>query len=157
MKHNIKFLILDVDGTMTDGGIYITEEGHQFKKFSAKDGLGIKIAMKSGIDVGIISHSYSTEMVSKRANMLGMKYVYIGQQPKLQILEEWLTELDLQLNEIAYIGDDLNDLDIMEKVGFKACPSDATETIKQICDVVLTNKGGEGAVREFIDKHLLGK
>ena len=74
----IKLLILDVDGTLTDGGIYITEKGEQFKKFNSRDGLGIKMALKSGIEVGIISHSMSSEMIDARANMLGINYLYIG-------------------------------------------------------------------------------
>lgn len=151
----IKLLLLDVDGTMTDAGIYIMEDGTQFKKFNARDGIGIKMAIAAGIDVGIISHSIVAEMVSARANMLGMKYTYIGQRPKLEVLEEWQKELGLEDNEIAFIGDDVNDYHIMQKVGFKACPADAVDQIKNIVDVVLEKKGGEGAVREFIDTYLL--
>ncbi len=151
----IKMLILDVDGTMTDGGVYIQEDGKQFKKFSAQDGLGIKLAIKSGVDVGIISHSTVTEMVTARANMLGLKHFYIGQRPKLEVLEEWQKELGIDYNSVAYIGDDVNDLDIMERVGFTACPANAIDKVKSIVNVILTKKGGEGAVREFIDRYLL--
>lgn len=153
-KH-IKLLILDVDGTMTDAGIYIMEDGRQFKKFNARDGIGIKLALQAGIEVGIISHSLVTEMVSARANMLGMKYTYVGQRPKLEVLEEWQRDLGLKDEEIAFIGDDINDYHIMQKVGFCACPADAVDQIREIADVVLTKKGGEGAVREFIDQYLL--
>ena len=156
MKNSsIKMLILDVDGTLTDGGVYIQEDGKQFKKFNAQDGLGIKLAIKAGVDVGIISHSSVTEMVTVRANMLGLKHFYIGQRPKLEVLEEWQKELNIRYEEIAYIGDDVNDLDIMEKVGFRACPANAISKIKEISDVVLTKNGGDGAVREFIDLYLL--
>lgn len=151
----IKLLLLDVDGTMTDAGIYVMEDGKQFKKFNARDGIGIKLAMQAGVDVGIISHSLVAEMVTARANMLGMKYFYIGQRPKLEILEEWQAELGLEDNEIAFIGDDINDYHIMQKVGFKACPADAVDQIKETVDVILTKKGGEGAVREFIDNYIL--
>lgn len=153
--NNIKFLILDVDGTMTDGGIYMLEDGSQFKKFNAKDGLGIKMAIKAGIDVGIISHSHSSEMVNTRANMLGLKHVYVGQDSKLMVLNRWLSELKINIQEIAFIGDDVNDKEIMGAVGFSACPADASLEIKQIADLTLTCNGGHGAVREFIDKYLL--
>jgi 3-deoxy-D-manno-octulosonate 8-phosphate phosphatase (KDO 8-P phosphatase) len=155
MKPNIKLLILDVDGTMTDGGIYIMEDGRQFKKFNAKDGLGIRMAINAGVEVGIISHSLVAEMVTSRANTLGMKYYYVGQRPKEDVLEEWMSELKLKFEEIAFMGDDLNDFEIMQKVGFKACPADATDQIKAISNVVLEKKGGEGAVREFIDRFIL--
>jgi YrbI family 3-deoxy-D-manno-octulosonate 8-phosphate phosphatase len=152
---NIKFLVLDVDGTLTDGGVYVMEDGRQFKKFDVKDGMGIKLALAAGIEVGIISHSLVGEMVSSRANMLGMKYVYIGQEPKLEILESWLKELHLSYNEVAFIGDDVNDLEIMKAVGFSACPSDAMNVIKNNADITLLSRGGKGAVREFIDRFLL--
>ncbi len=151
----IKLLVLDVDGTMTDGGVYVMEDGKQFKKFNAHDGLGIRLAMKAGVEVGIISHSLVTEMVSSRANALGMKYFYIGQKPKLEVLSEWLTELSVHQEQVAFMGDDLNDLEIMNHVGFSVCPSNAVKQIKQIADVILASKGGDGAVREFIDDYLL--
>ena len=151
----IKLLVLDVDGTMTDGGIYVMEDGRQFKKFNAKDGMGIKLALKTGIEVGIISHSLVTEMVSSRANSLGLKYFYIGQESKLMVLKKWQEELGIQTDKIAFIGDDVNDLEIMQYVGTAACPADAVKPIKEISDIVLTKNGGEGAVREFIDNYLL--
>ncbi|WP_421893453.1 KdsC family phosphatase [Marinoscillum sp.] len=153
----IKLLVLDVDGTMTDGGIYIMEDGRQFKKFHARDGLGIKEAMKVGVEVGIISHSLATEMVNSRANMLGMKHFYVGQRPKLEVLSEWIKELNISYNEICFIGDDINDLEIMQKVGFSACPADAAAAIKKIAKVVLDKKGGDAAVREFIDRFILSE
>ena len=151
----IKLLILDVDGTLTDGGIYITEKGEQFKKFNSRDGLGIKMALKSGIEVGIISHSMSSEMIDARANMLGINYLYIGQRPKLEVLDEWLEELGLEYANTAFVGDDVNDLDIIEKAGLTACPGDSIQKVKELADIVLTANGGNGAVREFIDNYLL--
>lgn len=154
-KKEIRFLVLDVDGTMTNAGIYIMEDGRQFKKFNARDGMGIKLAIQSGTQVGIISHSMVSEMVTSRANALGMKYYYVGQKPKEEVLESWLEDLQLSYEEIAFIGDDINDFEIMQKVGFAACPADAVDQIKAIADVVLTKNGGEGAVREFIDRFVL--
>lgn len=153
---HIKLLVLDVDGTMTDAGVYITEKGEQFKKFNARDGIGIKQALKNGIEVGIISHSLVTEMVNIRANMLGMKYYYIGQRPKLEVLEGWLRDLKISKEQVAFIGDDINDLEIIEAVGYSACPSDGVDAVKKKVNVVLEKKGGEGCVREFIDAYLLG-
>ena len=152
---DIKFLILDVDGTLTDGGIYLSDEGEQFKKFNAKDGMGIRKAISKGIEVGIISHSYSSKMIDDRANMLGLKYVYVGEKPKLQIVDQWLSELGLSRDEVAYMGDDINDLEVMELVGFAACPADSSEEVLKISQKVMKKKGGAGAVREFIDEHLL--
>ena len=123
----IKFLILDVDGTLTDGGIYLSDEGKQFKKFNVKDGIGIKKAISEGIEVGIISHSHSSKMIDDRADMLGLKYVYVGQKSKLQVLDQWLNELGLSRNEVAYMGDDINDLEVMKVVGCTACPADSSE------------------------------
>ena len=152
---DIKFLILDVDGTLTDGGIYLSDEGVQFKKFNAKDGMGIRKAISKGIEVGIISHSYSSKMIDDRANMLGLKYVYVGGKPKLQVVDEWLSELGLSRNEVAYKGDDINDLDVMKLVGCTACPADSSEEVLEISQKVMKKNGGAGAVREFIDEHLL--
>jgi YrbI family 3-deoxy-D-manno-octulosonate 8-phosphate phosphatase len=152
---HIKLLVLDVDGTMTDGGVYVTEEGVQFKRFNARDGMGIKLAMKAGIEVGIISHSLITGMVQTRADNLGMKYVYIGQSPKITILGEWLTALNIEKQQVAFIGDDVNDLEIMQHVGIAACPADAVQKIQAIADIKLSKNGGHGAVREFIDDYLL--
>lgn len=152
---DIKFLILDVDGTLTDGGIYLSDEGVQFKKFNAKDGLGIRKAISKGIEVGIISHSYSSKMIDDRANMLGLKYVYVGEKPKLQVVDEWLSELGLSRNEVAYMGDDINDLDVMKLVGCTACPADSSEEVLEISQKIMKKNGGAGAVREFIDEHLL--
>lgn len=152
---NIKLLVLDVDGTMTDAGVYILENGSQFKKFNARDGLGIRQAMKAGIEVGIISHSLSTAMVEVRAKMLGLNYFYVGQAAKVEVLEEWKKTLGLTDNQIAYIGDDINDLEVMQQVGTSACPADAVSAISEIAKINLSKKGGEGCVREFIDTYLL--
>ncbi len=152
---SIKLLVLDVDGTMTDAGVYIMEDGSQFKKFNARDGLGIQRAMKAGIEVGIISHSLVSAMVEARANMLGLNYFYIGQDSKVDVLSKWMKELNLNTNQIGYVGDDINDLEVMQMVGTSACPSDAVSSIKKIATIQLAKKGGDGCVREFIDDYLL--
>lgn len=151
----IKMVILDVDGTMTDGGIYITEEGLQFKKYNVHDGMGIQLMLKAGVEIGIISHSLSSGMVMKRAAMLGIKHCYVGKTPKEEVLRQWSGKLNIGLDEMAYIGDDINDIEAMQMVAIGACPANAIEKVKAIADVVLSLKGGEGCVREFADKYVL--
>ncbi|HEY4800533.1 MAG TPA: HAD hydrolase family protein [Bacteroidia bacterium] len=155
MKKKIKFLALDIDGVMTDGGVYITEKGDLFKKFNVKDGVGIRATVRSGIEVGFISAGKSKKILNVRAKMLYVKYVYCGDDEKLSILEKWCRKLKISPNEVAYIGDDINDLKIISAVGLSACPADASGKIKSLAKIVLKKKGGEGCVREFVDKYLL--
>jgi len=150
--NKIKMVVADVDGTLTDAGIYITAEGDEFKKFNARDGMGMKILLAEGVEVGIISASHTTKMVERRAKMLGVKYCYVGFDRKTDVLEGWRSKLDLSYDEIAFLGDDINDKDIMQKVGLAACPSDAVDAIKEIADVVLDKKGGDGCFREFVER-----
>lgn len=151
----IKLLILDVDGVMTDAGMFFTENGDQFKKYNAKDGMAIMALSKIGVDVGIISSGFKLEMVKARADLLKIKHLYVGRDPKIDILNQWCEKLQISLDEVAIIGDDINDLSIMNKVGFSACPADAVLRVKQSVDLVLQTKGGRGCVREFIDFYLL--
>lgn len=152
----IKLLILDVDGVMTDGGMYYTENGDQFKKFNTKDGMGIMHLIKEGsIHVGIISSGFKGEVVKQRAEMLGITRCYVGRDSKISVLESWCEELQFELEEVAIVGDDINDLTVIRKVGFSAAPKDAVEVVKKEVDLILSKKGGEGCVREFIDNYLL--
>lgn len=154
LKKDIKFLALDVDGTLTDGGMYYTESGEEFKRFDTKDGRGIIELQKRGIEVGLLSSGFKSKIIEGRAKTLNIKRVYVGIDPKLDILEQWCKDMNIDLKEVAYIGDDINDRDIINAVGFTACPADALPTIKNIVDVVLTKNGGYGCVREFIEEHL---
>ena len=151
----IRMLVLDVDGTLTDGGIYLDANGVQSKKFNVRDGMGITLLHEVGIDVGLISHGSAQTILDERAKMLGIKYVYCGKIPKLEIIENWMNELRLASDEIAFIGDDVNDMALLEKVGLSACPADAHYKVIRTVDIVLQRKGGEGCVREFIDRYLL--
>ena len=151
----IKLLILDVDGVMTDAGMFFTESGDQIKKYNAKDGMAIMALTKSDFQVGIISSGYKLEMVKARADLLRIQHVYVGRDPKMTILMDWCSTMGISLDEVAIIGDDINDLDVMQNVGFSACPSDAVPKIKRQVDLVLQAKGGKGCVREFIDQYLL--
>lgn len=152
---NIKFLVLDVDGVMTDGGMYYTESGDQFKKFNTKDGMAIKVVREKGWNVAFLSSGSTDHIVQNRARTLGVERVYVGPQPKIEVLREWCEELNITLENVAYIGDDLNDMEIMEAVGFSACPADAVEAIQLKANIILNRSGGDACVREFVDEHLL--
>jgi 3-deoxy-D-manno-octulosonate 8-phosphate phosphatase (KDO 8-P phosphatase) len=151
----IKLLVLDVDGVQTDGGMYYTESGDQFKKFNSKDGLGIKRAIRQGVHVAFLSSSSHVRIISDRAETLGVKLVHAGPEEKLGVLSGWCKELGVALDEVAYIGDDVNDLACIRAVGVSACPADAVDAVKAEVDVVLDRRGGEGCVREFIDSNML--
>lgn len=153
----IKFLVLDVDGVMTDGGMYVSENGDQLKKYNTKDGMGIIHLTKSGFQVGIISSGFTDSMVQKRAELLGIQKCYVGRESKLEILTSWCTEQAIKLDEVAFIGDDINDLPVLKKVGIAACPSDAVVSVKSSAHVVLSSPGGAGCIREFIDAFLLNE
>jgi len=146
----ITFIILDVDGTMTDGGIYIDSNGVETKKFNIKDGLGIVLAQSVGIEFMILT-GRSSVCVEKRVEELNIKYIAQGIKNKAEYLKDFISSNELLPENIAYIGDDLNDLPAMHYVGVSACPTDAAEEVKAYCDFVLSQKGGEGVVREFVE------
>lgn len=154
INKKIKFLSLDVDGVMTDGGVYITEKGDIAKKFNVKDGVGIRSAIKKGIHVAFISAGKSKKLHNARAKMLGIKFVYSGDKEKLDVVSRWCKKLKISLEEVAHIADDTNDLKLLSAVGFSACPNDAVDEVKKVSKIILEKKGGDGCVREFIDKFL---
>ena len=151
----IKLVLLDVDGTLTDGGIYRGNNGEELKRFNVKDGYAIVNAQKLGIEFGIITGRKS-ELVEIRAKELKIKYLYQGISEKTVILEEIMKKDGLSKEEIAYMGDDLNDLLIMKQVGSSGTPKDAVDEVIQVADFVSKRNGGSGAVREFIE-HILKK
>jgi len=152
MAHvDIKFLVLDVDGTMTDGGMYFNSSGDEIKKFNAKDGRGIINSIEAGVPVALLSSGLNKPLLKKRADMLGIKYVFANEADKLTVLNKWCKELNISLKDTAFIGDDINDLKVMQQVGIAACPADAIRQVRNAAHIILTQKGGEGCVREFID------
>ena len=153
----IKFLVLDVDGTLTDGGMIFTSTGDEIKRFDAKDGRGMINTIKAGIPVGLLSSGLNQPLLEKRAKMLGIQFVFADEKDKLTTLTKWCNELDISLENVAYIGDDVNDVKVMQHVGIAACPSDAVREVRDIAHVILTKKGGHGCVREFIDEYILVK
>lgn len=149
----IKLIVLDVDGTLTDGGIYLTESGEEFKKYNTKDGMAIKRLIRRGMHVAFISASKSVKSVTRRAEMLGVEHCYVGDDPKPSVLEKWLAALDLDYRQALFMGDDINDLDVMRKCGVSACPADASPVVQEIADIVLTRSGGNACFRELVDRY----
>lgn len=146
----IKLVLLDVDGTLTDGGIYRGNNGEELKRFNVKDGYAIVNAQKLGIEFGIITGRKS-ELVEIRSNELKIKYLYQGISEKTVILKEIMQKTGLKKEEIAYMGDDLNDILIMKQSGLTGAPKDAADEVIQIVDFVSGKNGGSGAVREFVE------
>ena len=146
----IKLVLLDEDGTLTDGGIYRGNNGEELKRFNVKDGYAIVNAQKLGIEFGIITGRKS-ELVEIRSNELKIKYLYQGISEKTVILEEIMQKTGLKKEEIAYMGDDLNDILIMKQSGLTGAPRDAADEVIQIVDFVSGKNGGSGAVREFVE------
>ena len=146
----VKILVMDVDGTLTDGKIYIGSEGEIMKAFNVKDGYGIAKLHSLNVIPSIITGRKS-ERLTIRANELKIKEVYQGEDQKVHRLNELASKYNCDLSEIAYIGDDENDIECMKLCGINACPSDAVESVRNISDYICTLRGGEGAVREFIE------
>ncbi len=147
-----KLLIMDVDGTLTDGKIYIGFNGEMMKAFDVKDGYAITTMLpKLGI-VPIIITSRESEIVKNRAYELNIKYLFQGIHDKLSLVKQIVDQMGCELDNVIYIGDDINDLPCLKAVGLSACPADAVEEIKRVCNYVCHCKGGCGAVRELINK-----
>jgi len=150
---DIRLLLLDVDGVLTDGRIIYGASGTEAKAFDVKDGHGLKLIQRAGISVGIITGRES-EAVKRRAEELGVEYLYQGAKNKLKPFNEILERSGLNEKNVAYVGDDLVDLPILRKVGFAATVADAVDEVKSCVAYVSTRPGGRGAVREICD-HLL--
>jgi 3-deoxy-D-manno-octulosonate 8-phosphate phosphatase (KDO 8-P phosphatase) len=149
-KPKTKLLLLDVDGVMTDGGVYYSNSGDELKKFNIHDGLGIVKLQRSGVKVGIITGKVS-RIVERRAADLGIEEVHQNLEDKLEVYEQIKQRLGLRDEEIAYIGDDEPDLAVLRKVGLSACPADAVASVKKSVGHVLKQNGGFGAVREVVE------
>jgi 3-deoxy-D-manno-octulosonate 8-phosphate phosphatase (KDO 8-P phosphatase) len=152
----IKLVITDVDGVLTDGGLYYTQEGLVMKKFNVKDGLGTRRLKEFGFECGIIS-SDGPDLIEVRNKRLKMDFLYTGIWTKLEKLEEICKEKNLNLENVAYLGDDINDFEIINGVGFSAAPSDAVDIILESVDYVCKRKGGDGVFREFAELIIAAK
>ncbi|MDB5155937.1 MAG: family hydrolase, partial [Mucilaginibacter sp.] len=147
----IKLLITDCDGVLTDGGVYYSEDGENLKKFNIRDGMGVERLRKlTGIETAIVTGEESSSLI-KRAQKLKITELHLLVKDKPEVLKEILSRLQLSAAEVAYIGDDYNDLEVMRMVGFSACPADALPKIKAQADYICEAKGGEGCFREFAE------
>lgn len=152
-KTAVKLLVLDVDGVMSDGKVTYTSDGAELKSFNIKDGVGIKRIQKAGVQTAIITGRVSP-MVERRAAELGIHHLIQGREDKLVALKELLVSLSIELKDVAYMGDDLPDIEAITSAGIGACPADAAVAVLKQADWIASLKGGEGCVREFCD-HIL--
>lgn len=156
-KPQIKLFISDIDGTLTDGGMYYSENGDELKKFNTRDGMGFGMLRKAGIKTAIIT-SEDRQLNQHRADKLQLDYLVQGKREggKLAAAQSICEELGITMQQVAYIGDDINCINLLLAVGIAACPSDAHQRVKDIPNInVMTKKGGEGCVREFIESCIL--
>ena len=147
----IKIFLSDVDGVLTDAGMYYTEKGDEIKKFSTYDGMAFKILQKKGVKVGIIT-TEDRQLNRNRAQKLSLDFDFHGADDKLKIIKELCKKQNINLNQVAYIGDDVNCFELLSNVGFPACPKNAVDKIKSIPNIIqLSQNGGSGVVREFVE------
>lgn len=147
----IKIFLSDVDGVLTDAGMFYTENGDEFKKFCTYDGMGFQLLQKTGIKVGILT-TEDRELNRRRAKKLGLDFDFHGAKDKLQIVKDLCEKENISLDEIAYIGDDVNCFELLSNAGVSACPMNAVSKIKSIPNIIqLQRNGGDGVVREFVE------
>jgi YrbI family 3-deoxy-D-manno-octulosonate 8-phosphate phosphatase len=146
----IRLFATDVDGVLTDAGMYYGESGDEWKKFNTRDGMGIKLLQRAGIITAIVTQE-RTKLVARRAEKLAIPELHQGVMDKLSCLREMAARHGLTLSQVAYIGDDINDLEALKAVGFSASPADGMPQIAAAVDYVCQKKGGEGAVREIVE------
>lgn len=149
----IKLFLTDVDGTLTDGGMYYSAQGDVMKRFYVRDGMGMKLLQQAGVKIGIIT-SETTPIVEARAKKLGVDYLCQGVRfdGKVEAVKQICREMGISMSEVAYIGDDVNDIQLLSAVGLAACPADAcNEVLKLPFIKVMSHQGGHGAVREWAD------
>lgn len=148
-----KLILTDIDGVWTDGGMYYDQNGLELKKFHTYDSAGVLFAHYLGIPVGILTGE-DTNIVKRRAEKLKVDYLFLGCKDKLSVVSELCSQLGIGLGDVAYIGDDINDIKLLKVVGLAGVPSSAPEYIQKLANVKLNKKGGEGVFREFVENIL---
>lgn len=154
--NDIRLFLTDVDGTLTDGGMYYGSDGTEFKKFNTRDGMGLQMLQSTGVKVGIVT-SENTAINVNRARKLKLDYLKQSARDggKLAAVNEICDELGITLQQVAYVGDDVNCYDLLAAVGWAACPADACDKVKSIKGIhILQRRGGDACVREWIDQIL---
>ena len=155
-SNKIKIVLTDVDGVLTDGGMYYSDRGDIMKRFHARDGMGVTLLRKKNIPTIIVTKE-KTEIVREWSTKMKIKKLCDGILDKESVIEKICKKFDVAPNELAYIGDDVNDLGLLKKVGFSAAPNDAILEVKKIVDYVCKTNGGRGAFREFADLFITSK
>jgi YrbI family 3-deoxy-D-manno-octulosonate 8-phosphate phosphatase len=150
MLRQIRLFATDVDGVLTDAGMYYSESGDEWKKFNTRDGMGIKLLQKAGLITAIVTQE-RTRLVARRAEKLAIPELHQGAIDKLSVIRDMAMRHGMTLRQIAYIGDDINDLESLKAVGFSASPGDGQPEVLRVVDYVCRKNGGEGAVREIVD------
>ena len=149
---DIKFLAIDVDGVMTNGEVSLNENGDEIRAFHMHDTRAIVATVKKGVSVGFLSSNDKDGSVQAWAKKLGVGYVYCGKDHKSEVLRQWTEKLGIELSQVAFIGDDVNDIATVRRVGLGVAPSNANWRVKLECKVLLEKAGGAGAVREFVER-----
>jgi len=149
LKH-IRLFATDVDGVLTDAGMYYSESGEELKKFNTRDGMGIKLLQRAGLITALVTQE-RTKLVARRGEKLMIPEVHQGVMDKLSLVREMAERHGLSMDQVAYMGDDINDLSTLQAVGFSATPADGLPQVLAAVDYVCTKKGGEGAVREIVE------
>ncbi len=152
-QKTIKLFITDIDGVWTDGGMYYDKADNEWKKFNTSDSAGVLFLKLANIHFAIITGE-NTTIVQRRADKLQVENCFLGIKDKVAVAEKLLEKYKLTWQEVAYIGDDINDIKLLQKVGLSACPNQTPDYIKSKVDWVLTKNGGEGVFREFVEKYL---
>ncbi len=147
----IKLVLTDIDGVWTDGGMYYDQHGNEMKKFHTYDSAGVLLCHKNNIPVGIITGE-ETDIVKRRSEKLYVDYLFQGVENKLEVAANLCRKLNLTLREVAYIGDDNNDIELLKNVGISGAPSSAPDNVKEQVKLVTKKGGGEGAFREFVER-----
>lgn len=150
---DIKLILTDIDGVWTDGGMYYDQTGNEWKRFCTYDGRGVTLAHEHNIPIGIITGE-ETEIVHRRAEKLHVDYLFQGVTDKLAVASQLCKELGITLSQVAYIGDDLADVELLKAVGYAAVPWGAPIMYHRLANVELSKRGGEGVFREFVEKLL---
>lgn len=161
MLNDIRLFLTDVDGCLTDGGMYYGDDGAEYKRFNVYDGAGMVMLQRAGVPCGILTGE-DTPIVANRAKRLHLNYLYMGigsfhpdKPTKRQVAEQICAELGITLEQVCFVGDDVNDIDLLEAVGHPFCPPNARPEVKAVPGIeVLHTPGGQGAIRELCDKLL---
>ncbi len=150
LLRNIRLFATDVDGVLTDGGMYYSEAGDEWKKFNTRDGMGIKLLQKAGLITAIVTQE-RTRLVARRAEKLAIPEVHQGVMDKLSVIRDMAMRHGIALQQVAYIGDDVNDIEALRAAGLSAAPADGLPQVLEIVDYVCQKRGGDGAIREVAE------